>query len=213
MSEVFIPISDINRRILNAVKPNGPNADIVTDLKTAWAKRYYANAQRFYRENAAGGGLWAPLKPSTIASRRSGSGKSTIGGLRRKGLQQARRATTDRQGRAAVKKVKKAAAAAGSVKILIDTGTMVNTLSLGRPGAIFKQLDDGIQLGIDNTARHPDGKATLGQIAVWHSTGAGNLPKRRMLPNGSELDPDTTRGMLGDVERAVAKIGRRIEKQ
>lgn len=213
MSEVNIPISDISRRIINAVKPNGPNADAVTDLKKAWATRYYANARRFYRENAAGGGDWAPLKPSTIASRRSGSGKATIGGLRKKGLQQARRARTDRQGRAAVKKLKKAAVASASVKILIDTGTLFNTLSLGKPGAMFEQLEDGVQMGIDSSAKHPDGKATLGEIAVWHSTGAGNLPKRRMLPNGAELSEDTKRGMIRDLERAMQKIAPKIDQQ
>ncbi|MCH7813907.1 MAG: hypothetical protein IID40_07790 [Planctomycetes bacterium] len=93
-------------------------------------------------------------------------------------------------------------------KILRDTGTLLAALTIGAPGNLFKLIRGGIRFGFSGM-RHPKGKASIRDIAVFHETGAGNLPKRPIL-----VPPDdrTLRGMQNDVKEVVQKLGKRNER-
>lgn len=126
---------------------------------------------------------------------------------------QARRATTDRQGRSAFNKLKRAARAGGLAKILIDTGALFNTLNIGSPGNLVRYVKDGIRFGIDGSIRHPSGEMTLGGLATAHGNGVGNLPKREILIRPNALSDSTRRGMIADVQRMFDKIGPKVRDQ
>jgi len=216
MANVIIPSADVRRRLLRMAKLSGPNRSGLEAMYKQWGTRYSAEARRVYRTNASGGGDWAPLQPATIARRRAGKGakaKQTIGGLRRAGLMQARRATTDRQGRSAVKKLKQAARAGGLARILIDTGALFNTLSLGAPGNLFEYINGGVRFGVSGKAQRKDSKITLGKLATMHSTGAGNLPARPILVKPSDLSQQTQQGMRSDLQVFMRSIGQKVRFQ
>jgi hypothetical protein len=68
-----------------------------------------------------------------------------------------------------------------TIKILIDTGMLLRALSIGNPGNRFEFIRYGVRVGFGGPARHPDGKATILDIAKFHQTGGGNLPARPIL--------------------------------
>lgn len=91
------------------------------------------------------------------------------------------------------------------VRILIDTKTLLGALTPGRPGNLFKFITGGVRVGFGGPSRHPGGKATIRDIAVFHQKGKGHLPKRQIL---HEPDSNLVRAMMLDLKRAVKKIGR-----
>lgn len=140
-----------------------------------WAVRYRSFVQRRFNTFSRGGGDWPPLAASTIKKRKPAA--------KRKGTQ-------------STPKVRVAS-------ILRDTNTLYTALTpaIAAPaGSINQLLSDGsgIEVGFAGEGTHPGG-ATIAQIALWHQTGAGNLPVREIivLPDQKTID-----GMSADLERA-----------
>lgn len=92
-------------------------------------------------------------------------------------------------------------------KILRDTGTLLGALTIRAPGNLFRIVKHGLIFGFGGGGKHPDGKATIAQIARWHDKGSGNLPQRQIIV---EPDTKTIRGMLADVKRFITRIGRQL---
>lgn len=90
-------------------------------------------------------------------------------------------------------------------KILRDTSTLLNALSIGTKGNYLKPLRNGIRFGFSN-ALHSSGRKTIRQIAIYHETGAGRNPKRVIL---AAPDQKTVEGMGQDFARHIDKLGRR----
>lgn len=159
------------------------------------------------RGGSFNGERWKPLKPSTIAGRRFGKGRAgqTIGGARQKAIQRARKARTQKQATQIVRTLKRTAAAAGSVAILRDTGTLFAALDKGAPGNVLTRIPGGVAIGFGGAASHPAGP-TIGEIAGYHHRGAGKNPRRRVVTN--ELDAQTAKGVQADLRRAIVKLGR-----
>jgi len=109
--------------------------------------------------------------------------------------------------RTAKKKVKarerRAKILAGHVDILRDTGVLFKALDVGAAGNLFILMDKGVRVGFGGVAKHPDGKATIADIARFHNAGKGRLPKRQIifLP-----DVETQLGMLKDLRAGVKKL-------
>lgn len=142
-----------------------------------WAGRYRSFAQTRFIKFSKGGGDWAPLAASTKAGRR----KARKG--RKKG-------------------------AARSFSILRDTGLMFKALNpvwSRKPGALQEDIPFGVRVGYGGPAKHPGGKATIADIAGFHDTGAGNLPKRQII-----VKPDTKLyvAMAGDMDQALSIMAR-----
>jgi len=103
-------------------------------------------------------------------------------------------------------KAKKNATIGGTVSILRDTGLLFNTLDptfINAPGQLERNLGNGIEVGIGGPASHGLGPATIGDIASYHQTGAGNLPVREIIVSPSEA---VQVKMAGDLERGFQKI-------
>ncbi len=91
----------------------------------------------------------------------------------------------------------------GSSTILRDTGTLFAALSpmwAAPPGSINELIDGGVRVGFGGSASHPDGLATIAEIASYHQVGGGRLPKREIIV------PPTTpllEAFVADLERAL----------
>jgi hypothetical protein len=181
---VNIPKILLTGRAARAMASPGTNAAIEGMYKS-WAARYSADMARRYNRLARGGGEWPPLAPSTIRARRKGSG-------------------------------------AGKPSILIDGGQLRQTINIGAPGNNVRRVRNALVFGIGGSVRKrgrvgitfSGGRArrasmsagvSLGQIAVYHHTGAGNNPVRRILARPSE---QALRGMKSDALRAIKIAGR-----
>jgi len=162
-----------------------------------WAEIYRSDMQERYKTFSRGGGTWPPLARSTIVAR----ARRPLTRLRHSFLQGD---ITEEQYK---KRLPKAASAArrnkkrwltepgspeasivlGMVTILIDTGTLMATLSpkLGRPGQYENHIPYGIQVGFGGPGQHPKGKATIADIAVFHQFGRGHNPVREILVDPS----------------------------
>ncbi len=100
--------------------------------------------------------------------------------------------------------------------ILRDTGTLLNALTIGSPGNLFQTVPGGIVVGFGGPARHPEGRATIADIAGFHDKGAGlfaslfrkgGLPKREILiRNIRDLPSDTITGMNQDIKDAFNNV-------
>jgi hypothetical protein len=148
-------------------------------LDKGWKQAAYvfrSFTQRRFSNFSRGGGNWAPLAESTIKGRRKGKGS---------------------------RKFKK-----GSVAILIDTGLLfggVQPAFVNAPGQFEQLRRFGIEVGYGGPGRYPEGDATVTDIAHFHQTGAGRLPKREIIV---EPDAHTFRQMVGRLQLAVNKLTR-----
>lgn len=173
-----------------------------------WAMRYRSFAQRRFARLSRGGGEWAPLKPATIRRRRTGRGEYHLGRTRGAALQKLKRMARGAEGDdgKTIRIQKRIAAVLGNVAILRDTGALFAALqpTLDTSTAAIEEIvQRGIRVGYGGPHRHPKGKATIADIAAFHDTGAGRLPKRQII-----VDPDaaTQRGMATDLENAIDAI-------
>lgn len=149
-----------------------------------WGTRYRSFIQERFLIFSRGGGNWPPLKPSTIRARMR----------RRKGMRKGKRGS--------YKGVITAA-------ILRDTGQLYQALSpefTGKPGAIEQAIPFGVRVGYGGPGMYTKkygGVATIADIANFHQTGAGHLPKREII-----VPPDrhTTELMAEDMQRALNKM-------
>lgn len=150
---------------------------------------------RLSRGGAFNGDRWKELAPGTVAQRRF-KGGLTIGQARRRKPKQA--AAVD--------------AAAGSVAILRNTGTLFNALNPGAPGSEFKDIDGGVRVGFGGPAKHPGGRASIADVARFHHRGintrSGKVSRRIIV----EPDQQTVNAMGQDMTRALVELGEQSEK-
>lgn len=148
-----------------------------------WGIRYLAWIRRLFyiksRGGTAEGVTWKKLSPVTIRRRNRRS----------------RRVRGDK-----VQRPKYA--------ILVDRlGTIPKAMIPFQSGNLFKYISGGVRVGFGGGTKHPDGKATIADIARFHNIGAGRrLPKRQILhvPNA------TLNGkMMNDLRRGIDRIGDR----
>lgn len=179
------------RRIVNAGS-RGP----FKPMFNRWGVRYLSWTRRMFVEKSRGGTAdgvsWPKLKYVTYR-RASGTNLRRTRGGTRHGRRSQSRIKTSR--------------ASGSVAILRDTGTLFKALTPGSPGNLFKYLWDGVRIGFGGPAKHPDGRATIRDIAVFHDTGKGNLPKRQILHRPNQ---DLVRKMMRDYSYYMNRIGKRL---
>ena len=142
--------------------------------------------RRFVRMSKGG---WTPLAQSTIKSRRGGK----------------RRAT--RSSKALTKTTTRGSAT--NVSILRNTGILLNALTIGAPGNLYRGIRGGIRVGFGGPARHPGGKATISDIAVIHDEGRG-VPKREILV---KPDPMTIRQQQRATQIAIQRLGKQSERR
>jgi hypothetical protein len=91
------------------------------------------------------------------------------------------------------------------VAILIDTGQLFGGLNpqVVAPGSIEQEIPWGVRVGYGGPERHPEGAATIADIARFHQTGAGRLPKREIIVE----PPSKLRAQMAkDLERALARM-------
>ena len=162
------------------------NAGPIHEMFTRWGKRYLTFVRRRFVRMSRGG--WKGLAKSTLKGRRGPEATRRRKTRRRVGTAK----TTTRGG-------------AGRVAILRDTGTLLAGLTFGKPGNLLRRLPKAVRVGFGGPSRHPGGKATIADIAGFHNTGEGDLPKREII-----VPPDqrTVEGMRRDVIAAARKIGR-----
>ena len=157
----------------------------IDNMLKAWGVRYLTFTRRRYSKFSRGGGDWKSLAESTKKARRGGKRRKT----------RSARARTKTTSRGTGKKF----------AILRDTGILLRALTIGASGNLFKRISDGIQVGFGGPAKHPGGKATIADIAAFHNTGGGNLPKREILV---KPDARTIRAMKASAVKYVGKVGR-----
>lgn len=107
-------------------------------------------------------------------------------------------------------KQKRRRGALSKALVLRDTGILLNALTVNQPGNLLKKIDSGVRVGFGGPARHSGGRATIGKIAFYHDTGAGNLPKRQIL---AEPDAKTYTTMKRIIQKAVNKLGKESERK
>jgi hypothetical protein len=121
-----------------------------------------------------GGGNWKPLAESTKARRR---------------------------------KARKGHSGSRSFSVLRDTSTMFNVLSpvfSGAPGAIEQELPNGLLVGFGGPGAHPDGNATVADIASFHDAGGGRLPQREIVVEPDSAALNRMQGILETACRGIA---------
>lgn len=91
--------------------------------------------------------------------------------------------------------------------ILVDRlGTIPKAMVPREAGNLFMYIKPGVRVGFGGPVKHPDGKTTIADIAVFHNVGGGRLPRRQILhiPNS-----DLLAKMRNDLRRGVDRIGMR----
>lgn len=90
--------------------------------------------------------------------------------------------------------------------ILRDTGTLFAALApefRGGPGQLQEDIPFGVRVGFGGPGLHPNGNATVADIAGFHQTGGPHLPQRKIIV---EPDKKTTDKMAEDLERALKQL-------
>ncbi len=177
--------AELNRSIRNG-QLTGP----IGTMFKQYGSLYLTFVRRRFVRMSRGG--WKPLAESTIKARRGGK----------------RRAT--RSPRARTKTTTRGSATAKTVSILRDTNTLLNALTIGAPGNLYKGIRGGIRVGFGGPSRHPGGKATIRDIAVAHDEGRGKLPKREILV---KPDSQTTSQMKRVTQIGIQRLGKKSERR
>ena len=168
------PLKRFAAEVRRDLRTNGSGP--VRQMLRQWGRRYLGFTKKRFLKPSRGGGDWKALAPSTIRGRRKPRGTTARSKTRRTG---------------------------GKAAILRDTGTLVAALSVGGRGNMFKDIANGIRVGFQGGVKHPSGKATIAEIAVFHNVGGGKVPQRAILV---EPDRATIRAMEQDGVRAVRKL-------
>jgi len=208
------------------------NAGPIRMAMHQWAVRYRSFLQRRFLAYSRGAGDWPPLRPSTIRRRRSAL-KTGLNRARasfksaKARLQNAIAAGTNtaaRRRRLEAAQEKNYAAArrlldaerarqlqietgtGTGIAILRDTGLLFAALTpefVGAEGQYQLDVEDGVLVGFGGPGAHPDGKATIADIAGFHQSGSGRLPQRRIVV---PPDDQTQAAMQGDMRRAIDRL-------
>lgn len=102
----------------------------------------------------------------------------------------------------------------GAYSTLRDTGTLFGALDpvfSSKPGALEKLVDGSIVVGFGGPGAYTQTKGkrfTVADIAAFHQTGGGKLPKRTILVMP---DKDLYKAMREDLRRTVMRIIKRAE--
>jgi hypothetical protein len=88
--------------------------------------------------------------------------------------------------------------------ILYVTGAIFNALRPGAPGNVFQRVRTGIAVGIGG-GKHPDTSLSIGDLAMIHHNGGGNVPKRTIF---YPPDPPLKEQFEADARRMAERIMR-----
>lgn len=97
--------------------------------------------------------------------------------------------------------------------ILIDTGQLFSALDpifTGKPGALNEKIPFGVRVGYGGPGTYTKkygGVATIADVANFHQTGAGRLPKREIIV---PPDEQTIELMKQDMERAIYRTYKNV---
>lgn len=216
-------MSEVRRR---GAAPGNPMGAFVNSM----GRRYIAFTVRRFKRNSRGGGEWPALSDSTVARRRSGKEKAKANpGEKpkkkkrnmsvREFKSKAKRIMTGKGSTAAREKklrslykkrdsqVKRWEAKKASVKILEDTGGLLNTIQSMAGLQSFSLIPNGIRLEMKGRGR--DGKMSYGEIARIHHFGLGHVPVRTIY-----VSPDATtlKGIVSDAKRAIAATNAQVNR-
>jgi hypothetical protein len=111
----------------------------------------------------------------------------------------------DRAQRAGVRRQKVMDVAERSA-ILVDTGTLKNSLTIGSPGNITQREKAVMRFGIGGGDSHPGSQLTIGRLAEYHQLGGsipGRPPKREIIVMPPE---QVVKGMEADAGVAVRQL-------
>jgi hypothetical protein len=92
-----------------------------------------------------------------------------------------------------------------SASLLRDTGLLFAALEAaftGQPGAVQQDIPFGVRAGFGGPGRYPNG-VSIADVAMFHQTGAGTLPERRIIVTP---DVQTLAAMRRDMDRALKKL-------
>jgi hypothetical protein len=99
----------------------------------------------------------------------------------------------------------------GQISILRDTGTLFRALAINGPGNIMRKRGPVFEFGIGGPMTHPDGKATIGQIASYHQNGGAvpnRPPQREML-----VVPPASEDVWNQFDRAAQRLVAQLWQQ
>lgn len=189
-----------------------------------WAHIYRAFLQTRFNTFSRGGGDWKPLAKSTILGRRAKGGGTRRQKIARARKTQARAAArlekleakgqgqTEKAGRARIQVAKAAKTmqeqpTMAGISILRDKGLLFNALApafSGAPGQLQEDIPFGVRVGFGGPGRHPDGAATIADIASFHQEGGPHLPQRKII-----VPPDepTRERMIVVMDAALKTLG------
>jgi len=177
------PLMRFRDRIAQGLAGGGDDNPVRRALHQ-WAHIFRAFLQERFNAFSRGGGGWKPLAESTKRRRRGPQrGKASLRGKRGK-----------------------AHAATGTFSILRDTGILFNVVAptfIGAPGQLQEDIPFGVRVGFGGPGRHPDGTATIADIASFHQVGNPRLPQRKII-----VPPDdpTQKVMAGAMDTALKTI-------
>jgi len=166
-----------------------------------WAAIYRGFLQERFNSFSRGGGDWKPLARSTILGRRAKGGgtrrqkmakahKTRAAAAVRLGKLEAKGQGSTPQAIKALDQIVKAGKTIqdmptmSGVSILRDKGLLFNAVAPqfeGAPGAIQQDIPFGVRVGYGGPGRHPDGTATIADIARFHQEGGPHLPVRKII--------------------------------
>ena len=99
-------------------------------------------------------------------------------------------------------------ASMSGVSILRDKGLLFNVTApdfTGGPGQLQEDILFGVRVGYGGQHLHPDGTATIADIAGFHQEGGPRLPQRKIVV---EPDGPALRRMAEVMDAALARIAR-----
>ncbi len=96
----------------------------------------------------------------------------------------------------------------GHSLILRDTDTLLDSLTpvfSKLPGQYERIIPGGIEVGIRG-GKHPKSKVSVGQLASFHQTGAGNYPARKIIVRMGR------KGTIGITKALKVGVNKMVEK-
>ncbi len=179
-------------------RPRPPTGSPLDQMYRQWGSYYLAAIRkRFTKASRTPGHPWKDLAESTKKGRRKSAAE-----------QRRTKRVKTRTGRLRRKTRRRTPTAQRTFAILKNIGILFNALSIGSPGNLFRVVDFGIHVGFSAQGKHPDGKATIAEIATYHQEGGrgkSKLPQRKIL-----VEPRTSvkRQMSKALDKAIIRIVR-----
>jgi len=221
------PLMRFRDRITQGLAGGGDDNPVRRALHQ-WAHIFRAFLQERFDKFSRGGGGWKGLRPSTLAARARKPGTRLRAALKRGDINEKQFAKRIKAAKRKQRKTTEAVMAAvvsgqlsarggritrkeqgafqGSFSILRDVGLLYDVLAptfSGAPGQLQEDIPFGVRVGFGGPARHPDGTATIADIASFHQIGGPHLPQRKII-----VPPDepTQKVMAGAMDTALKTI-------